>query len=125
MSRLLRGLPLAGAVIAACLWSAPAAAADDPECDIILPAADDLEAVFDQIRPGRMPVQGTEAQIVAAQSPLFGLTSPAAVDLRLWSSTLAAEVNRVNPYRPAGPARIAADLSQARRQLAAARQFCR
>lgn len=116
---------MALAAIAGGLLSAPAATAHDPECDIILPAADDLEAVFDQIRPGRMPVQGTEAQIVAAQSPLFGLTSPAAVDLRLWSSTLAAEVNRVNPYRPAGPDRIARDLAQARRQLTAARQYCR
>lgn len=115
---------LAGTVVAVSLLSAPAAVADDPECDIITPAADQLELAFNRIQPGIVAPPGTEGSIVNAARPLFGLISPAAVDLRLWSSTLAAEVNRTNPYRPAGPGQIADDLRQARQQLAAARQYC-
>lgn len=115
---------LAAALIAVGLVGAPVAGADDPECAIMVPAADNLEQAFNRIEPGTIPAEGVEGAIVNAARPLFGLTSPAAVDLRLWSSTLAAEVNRVNPYRLAGPDQIAGDLHQARVQLAAARQYC-
>ena len=98
-------VPLVVAGIAAYLLTAPAAGAADPECDIIVPAADRLEQAFNRIQPGTTAPPGVEGAIVNAARPLFGLTSPAAVDLRLWSSTLAAEVNRVDPYRPAGPDR--------------------
>jgi hypothetical protein len=63
-------------------------------------------------------------QISNATSPLFGLSSPAAVDLRLWSSTLAAHVNDSDPYDPATPTKVVSDLQRARQQLAAARRYC-
>ncbi|MEB3031991.1 hypothetical protein [[Mycobacterium] nativiensis] len=122
--RLRRRATLAGAAVAALLVTAPTTAADDLECGIIMPAADQLEREFNRIRPGAAPPAGVEGGITHAASPLFGLTSPAAVDLRLWASTLAAEVNRTNPYRPADRGQIARDLEQARLALTAAREFC-
>lgn len=122
--RILRRLPLAAAAITTCLVIAPVAAADGPECDIILPAADQLERAFNQVRYGAAMPPNMGVRIQTAESPLFGLSSPAAVDLRLWSSTLASETNGVNPYRPPGPQQLASDLRQARQQLAAAREYC-
>jgi hypothetical protein len=113
------GLALVAAAVTMGLVSAPVATAQDPECDIILPAADKLEKAFDQ---PAAPNAGIAINI--AESLLFGLTSPAAIDLRLWSSRLAAHINPVSAYDAASPDQIAHDLQQAREQLAAARQYC-
>lgn len=107
----------AAAILA--LAGAPTAAAQDPECDIIMPAADRLETVFNQVSAGAPPKAGIQVQI--AESPLFGLTSPAAIDLRLWSGTVADQLNGANPYHTAD---LGTDLDQARQRLAAAREYC-
>ncbi|OHV01578.1 hypothetical protein [Mycobacterium talmoniae] len=109
------------AMAAAITWAltAPAAVAQDPECDIILPAANRLEAAFNLITADPPPNVGTQVQ--TAQSPLFGLTSPAAIDLRLWSSTVADQLNGTNPYHAAD---LDSDLRHARQELVEARQYC-
>lgn len=120
LRRTLRSLSLTAAAII-CLIAAPVAVAQDPECDLILPAADRLEKAFNLISPGGdAPLNaGTQVQIAASQ--LFGLTSPAAIDLRLWSSTVADQLNGTNPYHAAD---LVSDLRAARLQVAAARQYC-
>ncbi|MEZ0362561.1 hypothetical protein ACAG26_02470 [Mycobacterium sp. pUA109] len=104
---------------ATCLVGAPLAAAQDPECDVIVPAADRLETAFNLITADPPPNLGTQVQ--TAQSPLFGLTSPAAIDLRIWSSTVADQLNGANPYHAAG---LDSDLRHARQALVEAREFC-
>jgi hypothetical protein len=121
--KILISLSLAAAIAAVCLLAAPVAAARDPECEIILPAADRLETAFNSV-PSAALQPDAGVRVSNAESPLFGLVSPAAIDLRLWSSTLALHINRASAYDAATPARIASDLQQARRQLVAARQYC-
>jgi hypothetical protein len=115
--------PLSVAVVATCLTAAPAAAAGDGECDIILPAADRLENVFNLVSPSGTPSY-VASQVRNALAPLHGLRSPAAVDLRIRSDMLASQIDASDPYRPASPERIAGDLAKARQQLATARAYC-
>lgn len=103
------------------LVSAPTAAAQDPECDIIVPAADRLEHAFNLISPGAGAPPNAGIQVQIAERALFGLTSPAAIDLRLWSSTVADQLNGANRYHTAD---LGTDLDQARQRLAAAREYC-
>lgn len=118
-ARIVRSGLLTAVVIAAWVIPAPTAAAQDPECDFILPAANRLETAFNLVSAAPPPNAGTQIQIAAR--PLFGLTSPAAIDLRLWSSTVADQLNGTNPYHAADPQ---TDLRQARQKLAEARQYC-
>lgn len=111
--------PLLTAAAILGLVGAPTAAAQDPECDIIVPAAHRLERVFNLISFDPPPNAGTQVQV--AESPLFGLTSPAAIDLRLWSSTVADQLNGANPYHTAD---LGTDLDQAKQRVAAAREYC-
>lgn len=106
------------------LTAAPAAAAGDPECSIILPAADRLENEFNQVSPSGTPSY-VGGQIRNALAALHGLRSPAAVDLRLRSDMLASQIDASDPYRPASPGQLASDLAKARQQLATARAYCR
>jgi hypothetical protein len=115
--------PLSVAVVATCLTAAPAAAAGDGECDIILPAADRLENVFNLVSPSGTPSY-VASQVRNALAPLHGLRSPAAVDLRIRSDMLASQIDASDPYRPASPERLAGDLAKARQQLATARAYC-
>lgn len=123
MPRILLALPLPVTAITICLVTAPVATARDPECDIILPAADRLEQAFDLVSLSTMQ-SGAGVQINNAESPLFGLNTAAAVDLRIWSSTLASHINRASAYDAATPDQVASDLHQARRRLVAAREYC-
>ncbi len=123
---MLRGLlnvPLAIAAVTMCPAAAPAAAAGDWECDIILPAADRLESVFNLVSPSGAPPY-VAGQIRNASAPLHGLKSPAAVDLRIRSDMLADQIDASDPYRPASPQLLASDLAKARQQLATARDYC-
>jgi len=115
--------PLSVAAVATCLTAAPAAAAGGGECDIILPAADQLENGFNLVSPSGTPSY-VATQIRNALAPLHGLRSPAAVDLRIRSDMLASQIDASDPYRPASPERIASDLVTARQQLATARDYC-
>ena len=110
--------------IIVCLVTAPAAAARDPQCDIIVAAADRLEQAFDLVSPSTTMQSGAGVQINNAESPLFGLTTPAAVDLRIWSSRLASHINVASAYDAATPDQVAHDLQRARQQLVAAREYC-
>jgi hypothetical protein len=114
---------LSVAAVTMCLTAAPAAAAGDAECGIILPAADRLENVFNLVSPSGTPPY-VAGQVRNALSPLQGLRSPAAVDLRIRSDMLASQIDASDPYRPASPEQLAGDLAMARLQLAAARAYC-
>lgn len=103
--------------------AAPVAAAGDSECDIILPAADRLENEFNLVSPSGTPSY-VAGQIRNAVAPLYGLTSPAAIDLRLRSTMLASQIDASDPYRPANPQRLAGDLAKARQQLVSSRDYC-
>jgi hypothetical protein len=123
---MLRGtlsVPLSVAAVTMCLTAAPAAAAGDWECSIILPAADRLQSGFDLVSPSGTPSY-VAGQIRNALAPLHGLRSPAAVDLRLRSDLLASQIDASDPYRPASPEQIASDLAKARQNLATARDYC-
>jgi hypothetical protein len=115
-------VPLAAAL---CLTASPlpVASADNPDCDIVLPAADQLEQGFNEVSPTGTPyyVAGT---IRRALAPLYGLNSAPAVDLRLRSDMLAAQIDGRDPYRPADPQQLASDLVKARQQLATSRAAC-
>ena len=115
--------PLAVAAATICLAAAPTAAAGDGDCAIILPAADRLENVFNLVSPS-VTQPWLAGQIRNALSPLQGLRSPAALDLRLRSDMLASQIDASDPYRPASPEQLASDLAKARQQLAAARAYC-
>lgn len=123
MHRTIPSVPLAVAAVTICLAAAPAAAAGDGECTIILPAADRLENEFNLVSPSGTPSY-VAGQIRSALAPLHGLRSPAAVDLRLRSDMLASQIDASDPYRPASPEQLASDLAKAREQLATARGYC-
>lgn len=115
------GWLLATAVITAAVAAASPARAADPECEIILPAVADLEAAFDLVDLGAAMPPNTGTRIQSAASRLHGLTSPAAIDLRLRASTVSEQINGTNPYHRAPLAR---DLETARLQLAETRAYC-
>jgi hypothetical protein len=123
MHRRILSAPLAVAAVAMCLTAAPAAAAGDWECGIILPAADRLENGFNLVSPSGTPSY-VALQIRNALAPLHGLRSPAAVDLRVRSDMLASQIDASDPYRPASPEQLASDLTKARQNLATARDYC-
>lgn len=123
MHRRIQSVALSVAAAAMCLTAAPAAAAGDLECNIILPAADRLENAFNLVSPTGTPSY-VAGQIQNALAPLHGLRSPAAVDLRVRSDMLASQIDASDRYRPASPEQLASDLAQARRQLATARDYC-
>ena len=123
---MLRGIlsvPLWVAAVTMCLTAAPAAAAGDGDCDVIVPAADRLENVFNLVSPSGTPSY-VAGQVRSALAPLHGLRSPAAVDLRIRSDMLASQIDASDPYRPASPEQLASDLAKARQQLATARAYC-
>ncbi|OBA76172.1 hypothetical protein A5641_22780 [Mycobacterium sp. 1554424.7] len=122
LSRILSA-PLAVVAATTFLATAPASAQGDGDCGIILPAADRLENAFDLVSPAGAPPY-VAGQIRNALSPLQGLRSPVALDLRLRSDMLASQIDASDPYRPASPERLAGDLATARQQLAAARTYC-
>jgi hypothetical protein len=123
MHRRIHSVPLSIAAVTMCLTAAPAAAAGDGECTIILPAADRLENVFNLISPSGTPSY-VASQVRNALAPLHGLRSPAAVDLRLRSDMLASQIDASDPYRPASPEQLASDLATAKQQVVAARDYC-
>jgi hypothetical protein len=115
-------VPLSVATVT--MWPAAVpAVAGEGDCGIILPAADRLENAFNVVSPSGTPPY-VAGQIRNALSPLQGLRSPAAVDLRLRSDMLASQIDASDPYRPASPEQLASDLAQARQQLATARAYC-
>ena len=105
------------------LTATPAAATGDGECNILLPAADRLENVFNLVSPSGTPPY-VAGQVRNALAPLHGLRSPAAVDLRIRSDMLASQIDASDPYRPASPEQLTSDLAEARQQLVAARDYC-
>ena len=111
------------AAVTMCLTAAPAAAAGDWECSIIVPAADKLQTGFDLVSPSGTP-PWVAMQIRNALAPLHGLRSAAAVDLRIRSDMLASSIDASDAYRPTSPEQIAGDLDQARQKLATARGYC-
>jgi hypothetical protein len=115
------GVPFSVAAMAICLSAAPAVAGD--ECSVILPAADRLETVFYVVSPSGTPSY-MAGQVRKALSPLYGLRSPAAIDLRIRSDMVATQIDNSDPYRPASPDLLASDLAKARQLLAAAREYC-
>jgi hypothetical protein len=123
MHRRILSAPFVVAAVAMCLTAAPAVAAGDWECSIILPAADRLENGFNLVSPSGTPSY-VALQIRNALAPLHGLRSPAAVDLRVRSDMLASQIDASDPYRPANPEQLASDLAKARQNLATARDYC-
>lgn len=121
MHRRMLGLPFSVAAVAVCLTAAPAAAGD--ECGVLLPATDRLETVFYLVSPSGTPSY-VAGQVRKALSPLYGLRSPAAIDLRIRSDMVATQIDNSDPYRPASPDLLASDLAKARQLLAAAREYC-
>ena len=123
MRRRILSVPLSVAAVTMCLTAAPAPAAGDWECTVILPASDRLQNAFDLVSPSGTPSY-VALQIRNALAPLHGLRSPAAVDLRLRSDMLASSVDASDPYRQTSAEQIAGDLAKARQKLAAARDYC-
>jgi hypothetical protein len=123
MHRRIHRVPLLIAAVTMCLTAAPAAAAGDGECDIILPAADRLDNVFNLITPSGTPSY-VAGEVRNALAPLHGLRSPAAVDLRVRSDMLASQIDASDPYRPASPEQLASDLATAKQQVVTARDYC-
>jgi hypothetical protein len=115
-------VPFLVAAATICLTVVPAAATSH-ECGIILPTSDRLQNEFKQISPSGTPSY-VAGQIRSALSPLYGLRSPAAIDLRIRSDMLATQVDDSDPYRPANPDLLVSDLAAARQLLAAAREYC-
>lgn len=108
---------------AGCLMAAPTAAARDDDCALLLPAADRLEAVFNEIAPTGTP-PWVAAQVRAPLSPLHDLSSPPGIDLRIRSNMVASQIDNGDPYRPATPERLAGDLAKARALIVAVRDWC-
>lgn len=108
---------------AGCLTAAPTAAARDDDCALLLPAADRLEAVFNEIAPTGTP-PWVAAQVRAPLSPLHDLSSPPGIDLRIRSNMVASQIDNGDPYRPATPERLAGDLAKARALIVAVRDWC-
>jgi hypothetical protein len=123
MRRRILSVPLSVAAVTMCLTAAPAAAAGDWECTVILPASDRLQNAFDLVSPSGTP-SWVALQIRNALAPLHGLRSAAAVDLRVRSDMLASSIDASDPYRPTSPEQIAGDLDKARQKLATARDYC-
>ena len=123
MRRRILSVPLSVAAVTMCLTAAPAAAAGDWECTVILPASDRLQNAFDLVSPSGTPSY-VALQIRNALAPLHGLRSAAAVDLRVRSDMLASSIDASDPYRPTSPEQIAGDLDKARQKLATARDYC-
>jgi hypothetical protein len=123
MRRRILSVPLSVAAVTMCLTAAPAAAAGDWECTVILPASDRLQNTFDLVSPSGTP-SWVALQIRNALAPLHGLRSAAAVDLRVRSDMLASSIDASDPYRPTSPEQIAGDLAKARQKLATARDYC-
>lgn len=121
MRRRILGVPLS--VAAAAMWLAAAPAAAGDECGVILPATDRLETVLRTVTPAGTPSY-VAGQVRRAVSPLYGLRSPAAIDLRIRSDMLATQIDDSDPYRPASPDLLARDLAAASHLLAGARAFC-
>jgi hypothetical protein len=122
MHRRILRVPLA---IAATMYlsTAPAAGADDNECGIILPVADQLQTALNQVSPSGAP-SWAAGPIRRAISPLHGLRSPAAIDLRLRSDMLASQIDNLDPFRPATADQFTSDLAKVNEQLATAREYC-
>ena len=118
-----RSMLAAASAAAVCLSAAPTAAAGDNDCALLLPAADRLEAVFNEIAPSGTP-PWIAAQVRAPLSPLHNLSSPPGIDLRIRSNMLASQIDNRDPYRPATPERLASDLAKARDLLVAVRDWC-
>ena len=123
MRRPLFTVPLTVAVAAVFLAAAPVAAAGDDDCSLLLPAADRLEVVFNQIAPTGTP-PWVAAQVRAPLSPLHNLSSPPGIDLRIRSNMVASQIDDRDPYRPATPEHLAGDLAKARALLVAVRDYC-
>jgi hypothetical protein len=123
MCRRTISLPLAVAAAATFLAVAPMAAAGVDDCSLLLPAADRLEAVFNQLAPSGTP-PWVAAQVRAPLSPLHNLSSPPGIDLRIRSNMVASQIDNSDPYRPATPERLASDLAKARDLLVAVRDWC-
>ena len=123
MRRRILSVPLSVAAVTMCLTAAPAAAAGDWECTVILPASDRLQNAFDLVSPSGTP-SWVALQIRNALAPLHGLRSAAGVDLRVRSDMLASSIDASDPYRPTSPEQIAGDLDKARQKLATARDYC-
>ncbi|WP_179475675.1 hypothetical protein [Mycolicibacterium vinylchloridicum] len=117
------GVPLAAITVLVGLAASPVAAAGDDDCSLLLPAADQLEAVFNEIAPtGTAP--WVAARVRAPLSPLHNLSSPPGIDLRIRSNMVASQIDNNDPYRPATPERLAGDLAKARGLLVAVREWC-
>jgi hypothetical protein len=123
MHRHIFTVALSVSAVTICLMAAPASAAGDDECGVILPAADRLETAFNQVSPSGTP-PWIAAQIRSPLSLLHNLRSAAGIDLRIRSNMLASQIDDSDPYRPANPAQLASDLGKARELLAAAREYC-
>jgi len=121
MHRRRLGIPVVVGAVAICLTAAPARAGD--ECGVVMPATDRLGAVLSGISLSGTPPY-VAGRIRKALSPLYGLRSPTAIDLRIRSDMLAAQIDNSDPYRPASPDLLAGDLATATQLLAAARQSC-
>lgn len=106
-----------------CLTAAPAAAAQAWECDIMIPAADQIEVALNAVTPSGTPFY-VAGQLRNALSPLYGLTVPSSVDLRIRSAMVAAQIDDSDPYRPASPEQLGSDLAKAREHLAEVRADC-
>ena len=117
------GVVLTAAAVALCLAAAPVASAGDDDCNLLLPAADRLEAVFNEIAPSGTP-PWVAAQVRAPLSPLHNLSSPPGIDPRIRSNMVASQIDNNDPYRPATPERLASDLAKARGLLVAVRDWC-
>ncbi len=118
-----RTVPLAISAAVLCLTTMPVAAAGDDDCALLLPAADQLEAVFNTLSPTGTP-PWVAAQVRAPLSPLHNLSSPPGIDLRIRSNMVASQIDNSDPYRPASPERLASDLAKARDLLVAVRDYC-
>ncbi|BBX03877.1 hypothetical protein BST36_02560 [Mycolicibacterium moriokaense] len=121
MSRRILAVPLSVAAVA--MWLAAAPAAAGSECGIILPVADRLEAALNTVAPAGTPSY-VAGQVRKAVSPLYGLRTPSAIDLRIRSDMLAAQIDDSDPYRPASPDLLVRDLAATRELLAGARGSC-
>ncbi|NTY60085.1 hypothetical protein [Mycolicibacterium sphagni] len=117
------GVVLTAAATALCLAAAPVASAGADDCNLLLPAADRLEAVFNEIAPSGTP-PWVAAQVRAPLSPLHNLSSPPGIDLRIRSNMVASQIDNNDPYRPATPERLASDLAKARGLLVVVRDWC-
>lgn len=89
----------------------------------MMPAADRIETALNMVSPGGTPFY-VAGELRNALSPLYGLTVPSSIDLRIRSSLVAAQIDNSDPYRPASPEQLATDLAQARQNLDAVRADC-